>query len=302
MLTSGSPVGTMWVVEARAVPPADTASAALVEAWLAGLTSDNTRSGYRTDLATFSRWCVEEHAIPVCADTATLAAFGLARQAVGDSEATLRRRWSSLSSFYQYAMKTGTVANNPVAGIGRPPERPGSQSPTTVLTAEAVDAYLAVAAQLDPRLETLVSMLVRDGIKVGEALAIDADDITGRPPRTSVTIRRNGKTRRVRLDESTARAVRRCLGRRTGQPLFVSDHRARTRTPQRLSRFGADHLIRQLGPFDDERVTANELRRFYITSQHDRGRDVNEVRIDAGLADARGVTRFVDRHGSRTTP
>ena len=269
-------------------------SARLVKAWLAGHQSENTRAAYRTDLATFGRWCAQHHAIPLAADTATVAAFGLARQAAGDSDATMRRRWSSLSSFYQYAINAGNVATNPVDGIDRPVELAGNPSDTAVLSADAVDAYLAMAAALDPRLDALVSMLVRDGIKLGEALAIDVDDITGRTPRTSVVIRRNGKTRRVTLDEPTARAVRRCAGRRTGQPLFISDHRARTRTPQRLSRFGADHLIRQLHR-TDERVTANELRRYYITSKHDNGTTLDDLRDDAGLADARGVARFVSK-------
>ncbi|MFZ2441683.1 MAG: site-specific integrase, partial [Ilumatobacteraceae bacterium] len=258
--------------------------------------SANTRSAYRTDLAMFGRWCAQHHSVPLAADTATLAAFGLARQAAGDSDATMRRRWSSLSSFFQYAVHTGNAASNPVDGVDRPVELSGNPSRTTLLSADAVDACLAMAALLDPRLEALVAMLVRDGIKLGEALAIDVDDISGRPPRTSVTIRRNGKTRRVTLDESTARALRRCAGRRTDQPLFISDHRARTRTPQRLSRFGADHLLRQLRYDNDERVTANELRRFYITSQHQSGAALDDLRDDAGLSDTRGITRFVAKH------
>ena len=244
----------------------------------------------------FGRWCAQHHSVPLAADTATLAAFGLARQAAGDSDATMRRRWSSLSSFFQYAVHTGNAASNPVDGVDRPVELSGNPSRTTLLSADAVDACLAMAALLDPRLEALVAMLVRDGIKLGEALAIDVDDISGRPPRTSVTIRRNGKTRRVTLDESTARALRRCAGRRTDQPLFISDHRARTRTPQRLSRFGADHLLRQLRYDNDERVTANELRRFYITSQHQSGAALDDLRDDAGLSDTRGITRFVAKH------
>lgn len=280
----------------RRVTPTSAVSARLVDTWLAGHASANTRSAYRTDLAMFGRWCAQHHSVPLAADTATLAAFGLARQAAGDSDATMRRRWSSLSSFFQYAVHTGNAASNPVNGVDRPVELSGNPSRTTLLSADAVDACLAMAALLDPRLEALVAMLVRDGIKLGEALAIDVDDISGRPPRTSVTIRRNGKTRRVTLDESTARALRRCAGRRTDQPLFISDHRARTRTPQRLSRFGADHLLRQLRYDNDERVTANELRRFYITSQHQRGAALDDLRDDAGLSDTRGITRFVAKH------
>ena len=280
----------------RRATPTSAVSARLVDTWLAGHASANTRSAYRTDLAMFGRWCAQHHSVPLAADTATLAAFGLARQAAGDSDATMRRRWSSLSSFFQYAVHTGNAASNPVDGVDRPVELSGNPSRTTLLSADAVDACLAMAALLDPRLEALVAMLVRDGIKLGEALAIDVDDISGRPPRTSVTIRRNGKTRRVTLDESTARALRRCAGRRTDQPLFISDHRARTRTPQRLSRFGADHLLRQLRYDNDERVTANELRRFYITSQHQSGAALDDLRDDAGLSDTRGITRFVAKH------
>ena len=275
--------------------PAATAaqSARLVDAWLTAHESDNTRSAYRIDLATFGRWCAKHKAVALTADASTLAAFGLARQVAGDSDATMRRRWSSLSSFYQYAIDAGSVASNPVDGIHRPAELVGNPSETALLSAESVAAYLAMAEALDPRLDALVSLLARDGIKLGEALALDVEDISGRPQRTSVTIRRNGKTRRVTLDESTARAVRRCAGRRTGQPLFISDHRARTRTPQRLSRFGADHLIRQLRDQNDQRVTTNELRRYYITSRHDDGVELDDLRADAGLADARGIARFV---------
>src|SRR4051794_31281994 len=211
MLTTECAGGSISHMGTRIAP----SSSSLMEAWLAGQASEHTRSAYRTDLATFGRWCAQHRAIPVAADTATLVAFGLARQAAGDSDATMRRRWSSLSSFYRYAINAGTVASNPVDGIGRPVEAAGNPSETAMLTVDAVDAYLAMAASLDPRLETLVSMLVRDGIKLGEALALDVNDISGRAPRTSVTIRRNGKTRRVVLDRSTARALRRCAGQRT---------------------------------------------------------------------------------------
>ena len=301
MLTSTPFLVTIAPIETRSVHPNNAFSAKLVDAWVASHESENTRSAYRIDLATFGRWCAQHHAVPLAADTTVLGAFSLARQVAGDSDATLRRRWSSLSSFYQYAMITGNVASNPVNGIGRPAEFVGNLSQTATLTAEAVDAYLALAASLDLRLDALVSMIVRDGIKLGEALAIDVDDITGRPPRTTVTIRRNDKTRRVTLDEATARSVRRCAGKRNGQPLFTSDHRGPTRTPNRLSRFGADHLIRQLRNSNDERVTANELRRYYITNEHRNGVDLDDVREQAGLADLRGIARFVTTHPASST-
>ena len=71
----------------------------------------------------------------------------------------------------------------------------------------------------------------------------------------------------------------------------TSDHRALE--PQRLTRFGADHLIRQLRDGTDGRVTANELRRYYITTQLDKGVSLDDLRVSAGLADRRGISRLV---------
>ena len=255
------------LVAERSLPRSPSRSEKVVDAWLRGQRSDNTRAAYRIDLETFGRWCAQRQEVPIRVDTEVLAAFGAARQAAGDSDATMRRRWSSLSSLFDYAVNTGVVSTNPVDGIARPRElAPGPDGPAA-LSRAAVDACLEMAAALDPRLDALVSMLALDGIKLGEALALDVDDISGRAPRTAVMVRRNGTVRRVVLDEMSARAVRRCAARRSGQPLFVSDHRGHVATPQRLTRFGADHLIRQLRTADNERVTANQLRRYFHSSR-----------------------------------
>ena len=247
--------------------PTSALSARVVDRWLAGQQSENTRSAYRIDLDTFGRWCAQHAEVPLAVDTAALVAFGAARHAAGDSDATMRRRWSSLSSLFRFALGHGVVASNPVDSIVRPLDPPVSSTPPTLLSVDAVDACLTMAAALDPRLDALVSMLVRDGIKLGEALALDVDDITGRSPRTTVTVRRNGDSHRVVLDETSARAVRRCAGRRNGEPLFISDHRARVAGAHRLTRFGADHLIRRLRTDNNERVTANELRRYFVSTR-----------------------------------
>jgi site-specific recombinase XerD len=270
MLTTRSTLGIIVPMPTRPSTTGAARSAGMVDAWLAVQSTENTRSAYRIDLNTFGRWCAQRRALPLTADTAALVEFGAARQAAGDSDATMRRRWSSLSSFYQYAVAAGARSSNPVDGIARPNERVGSPMDGDTLSADAVDAFLATASSLDPRLDALVSLIVRDGIKLGEALALDIGDITGRSAHTAVTIRRNGTTRRVVLSATSARAVRRCAGRRRDEPLFTSDQAGRSTPPRRLSRFGADHLIRQLRNDKDERVTTNALRRFYIRSTSSR--------------------------------
>jgi len=266
---------------------------AMIDAWLQSQAAPNTRAAYRTDLAAFGRWCAQHDAVPITADTAAVVAFHAAREAAGDSAATLRRRWSSLSSFYQFALSSNSIDVNPVVGAGRPKALAGDPSTTPALSARLVDEYIAMAAALDPRLDALVSLLVHDGLKLGEALALDVDDIRGRPPRLSLTVRRKGESRRVELAADSVRAVRRCAGRRRGEPLFTSGRAAAGAPPRRLTRFGADHLIRQLTADGEERVTANALRRFHFISNHQAGTDLDHVRQRAGLTHVRSLRRYL---------
>ena len=240
-----------------------------IETWLGSQASANTRAAYRSDLKVFGTWCAREGAMPLTADAVTLVAFQAAREAAGDSSSTMRRRWSALSSFYDFLVDSEMRSINPVTGIDRPRVTAGDPSPTVRLSPEAVATCRAMAAALDPRLDALVALLVCDGLKVAEALALDVDHVAGRPPRTTITLRRRGEIQRVLLHSDSARAVHRCMGKRRTGPVFISERASTSDTPTRLTRFGADHLIRQLRTDDaTEVVTANALRRFHIAEGH----------------------------------
>ena len=166
-----------------------------LENWLRAQGSANTRAAYRSDFTMFGSWCSHQGAIPLAADTATLAAFQAARIAAGDSPLTIRRRMSALSSFYCFAVEQHVVAVNPALGVRRPKVAADGPSPTAQLSEAAVAACRAAAAALDPRLEALVGLLVCDGLKVAEALALDIDDVSGRAPATAVAVWRRGAGR-----------------------------------------------------------------------------------------------------------
>ena len=268
--------------------------------WLATHRSPNTKAAYRVDLETFGRWCASKGCLPLHADENTLAAFHAAREAAGDSPSTLRRRWSALSSFYEYAIENDVMTANPVVGAPRPKVERGDPSPTMQLSARAVDAYRALAASLDPRLDALVALVVAGGLKIGEALALNIEDIRGRPPTTTVTIRRRGVTKRIALDADTARALQRCVGRRRSGPLFISNRAGSAGKTHRLTRFGADHLIRQLSHGNGDRITANALRRFHINATDRAGVNIDHIRDRVGIADRRGVQRYLSEPPSDT--
>ena len=269
---------------------------AAVEGWLSSQTSPNTRAAYRADLEMFGKWCASRRALPLTADTATLIAFQAAREMAGDSASTIRRRWSALSSFYDFAVQLDERSSNPSVGVDRPKVASGDPSPTIRLSEKAVAAYRVAAAALDPRLEALVGLIVRDGLKVSEALALDIEDVSGRKEATTITVRRRGETTRIVLDRDSARAIRQCVGQRRAGPVFVRERSPSPDAPDRLTRFGADHLFRQLRTSEStEPVTANALRRFHITTRRRSGASLDDVRTRAGLAHVRGVQRFVDQ-------
>jgi integrase/recombinase XerD len=250
----------------RADDPA--ALASTIDSWISAQTSHNTRSAYRADLNAFGRWCVKRGTIVLTADVEALMAFQMAREAAGDSPATIRRRWSALSSFYDFAVAGNLLDANPTTGVSRPKVGVRDSGSPLLLTHEAVAAYRAVASRFDPRLDALVALVVDDGLKVGEALALDVGDVTGRPPAASIVVRGRNGTRRLVLGPDSASAVRRCVGRRRTGPLFVRVGPSRSGTPHRLTRFGADHLFRQLRADDGtEYVTATSLRRFHISTR-----------------------------------
>ena len=241
-----------------------------LEGWLSAQGSPNTRAAYRADLRLFETWCSQQGAIPLAADTVTIARFQAARTAAGDSSQTVRRRMSALSSFYDFAVEFEVLAVNPADGIRRPKVAADDPSPTAQLSPAAVEAYRTAAATIDPRLDALVGLLVCDGLKVAEALGLDIADVAGRSPTTTVTVRRRGTPERTVLDLGTARAIRRCIGTRSVGPVFVRDRTSQSAAPTRLTRFGVDHLIRQLrtdpiAGAGAEPVTANALRRFHLS-------------------------------------
>ncbi|MDO9176292.1 MAG: hypothetical protein Q7V62_15900, partial [Actinomycetota bacterium] len=86
--------------------------------------------------------------------------------------------------------------------------------------------------------------------------------------------------------------ISRCAAGRSDGPLFTNTRSTSSGQPERLTRFGVDHLIRQLTDDDEDRVTANALRRYHIT-RHAHSAPLEEIRDRAGLADVRSVRRYL---------
>jgi len=263
----------------------------LVADWLDSLISGNTRDAYRRDLAAFNDWCVGEGASPLTAEGDDIDRY---REVCGDEGAggaTIARRLSALSSFYEHARQAEAVGSNPVEHVRRPDR---SAMPAPSLDDQQAAKLFAAAQALGSKVAVLVGLLLWDGMKLGEALALDVEQIENTRGRLQATVSRRGERRSVPLDRRTANAIRRYLAGRADGPLLVGaspTHRAGLR----LTRFGADFLLKQAADRAGLgfAVSANTLRRSYIIAARRNGTSVDDIRRHVGHSTTRDTRRYL---------
>ena len=287
----------MIMAVARARRPAPVALEAVVAAWLEHYPSAHTRDAYRADLEHFARWSRAERVNPLALDETDLQRYRAACEADGSGPSSVARRLSAISSFGAFSLAQGTSRATP--RIDRPP-LPAS-STTESLGDEDASAMLAAADQMDVRTALLVRLLMLDGLKVGQAVQADVTDVSGRPPRMTLTLKAPSR-RVIRLNPATGDLLAVYLGRRRRGPLLLSEHRARV--ADRLTRFGVDYVVKQAAEAArvSVPVSANTLRRRFLVAAHERGDDLEVIRDSAGHADARTTRRYLtaantDRRG-----
>ena len=269
----------------------------VIDRWLATLASPHTRSAYRTDVGVYLRWCAAERRRPLAPESDTLDAFrahGL-RSVV---PATVASRSSAVNALLRYAdadadADAGPDAPHDEPSASRPPRGgAGSIGSTTVgLVADQRDALLATTTGTT---RLLVALLLLDGLKLDEVLRLDVADVAGRPPAVRLALDRPGAPT-VRLHPVTgAVAAAHVRGRPDADPLLVSASRTEP-AGSRLSRFGADYLLRQAGRRAgfDAPLTSNVLRRTHAEHARANGDSVDQIARRMGHDDLRSTRRYL---------
>jgi integrase/recombinase XerD len=271
----------------------------LVAAWLAARGSDRTRGAYGADLEAYAQWCRGEGLTPLRSRGEDLDAYRDASLAAGASPATVARRLSALASFFRHAQTVGVVDGNPVADVDRPGTEPGERSP--VLNADELESLVDAATVLGPKTAALVALLALDGIKLNEALAVDVPSVhlTRSAARAStgswLAVERRGQPTRVPITGQSATLVRRYMAARQQGPLFLGDSATGDHST-RLTRFGADYLIKRAGVAAalPRSVSANVLRRSYVDAALRAGTALGDVTHHVGHRETRQTTRLID--------
>jgi integrase/recombinase XerD len=269
---------------------------------------DSTAKAYLGGLKAWAGWCAERGVHPFAArrhhvDTWVKSLGRDSQPATGrpTSPATIARRLSCLSKFYDYGMReVELIEHSPVANVRRP--KVSEDSPTIGLHATELGRLLTAAEAHGSRSAALVSLLVYNGLRIDEALACDVDDFTyQRGHRVLRIVRKGGKASTEPLAPIVVRVLEDYVGERASGPLFSN----RDRT-ERLSYSTSYGLIRRLakraGIAAADRLSPHSLRHSFATELLAVGVPLQDVQDAMGHADPRTTRRYdrsrhnLDRH------
>ena len=290
----------------------------VTDAWLANRRlSGHTRDAYRRDVAAWLAWCAQRELDPLRATFLDVNAYARTLESAVDprsgkplAAATVARKLSGLSSWYDFLVKLRAVDANPVGGADRPYVS-RDHSATIGLTPQEVDALLAAAeAATGPaavRHRAVLALLADLGLRVGELVSLDVADLgTERGHRTVRFVGKGGKPRRRALTPAAAGALDRYLSARSDGPpsdgpLFV------TATGARIDRYAVFRLIRRLaqqaGIAGWQRLSPHSLRHAFATTARAEGVPLEDVQDAMGHADPRTTRRYDrDRHNLDRDP
>ena len=274
-------------------------------AWLLGFSSAHTRRSYAGDMVTWLIFC-SDHGIDPIAGVRRSHIDIWARQAEADGKATatIARRIAALASFYRYLVDEGGLASSPVEHVTRP--HVGEETSTIGLDRDQLRRLLRAARETgSPRTIALVTLLAHNGLRIGEALAADIEDLhVERGHRVLALTRKGGRRGRTPLAPVTAEAIDACVGVRESGAIFV------TKTGRRFTQSAAWKMLRSVARRANEltdvasRISPHSLRHSFITGALDAGVSLRDVQDAAGHADPRTTRRYdrgrhsLDRHAT----
>ncbi|MBM2616190.1 tyrosine-type recombinase/integrase [Actinoplanes sp. LDG1-06] len=276
----------------------------VTEVWLANRRlSEHTRAAYRRDVHAWLAWCGAQERDPLRASFLDVNTYARGLEARNLAAATVARKLSGLSSWYDFLVKIRAIDSNPVAGADRP-NVSRDHSATVGLTPEEVDNLLHKAAENGPRTYAVMTVLADLGLRVGELVSLNRDDLGWeRGHRTVRFVGKGNKARRRALTPETAEVLDAYLAVRGDDegPLF------RTSTGARLDRHAIFRLIRRLaaaaGIPNADRLSPHSLRHAFATAARAEGVPLEDVQDAMGHADPRTTRRYDrDRHNLDRDP
>ncbi len=237
--------------------------------------SDHTVRAYRADVVALLRFAAERGVVgPADLDVHVLRGWLGAQSAAGSARSSLSRRVAAARAFTAWCLRRGLSTADPGLLLGS--ARPHRTLPGVLRQDQASDLLDQAAERADDggaddlRDQAVLELLYASGIRVGELVGLDVDDID--PARRTIRVLGKGaKERTVPIGLPAARAIDRWLrqgrgrlaGPRAGPALFVGTRGGRLdpRTVRRMvhERLESVRGAPDLGPHGLRHTAATHL-------------------------------------------
>jgi integrase/recombinase XerC len=251
--------------------------------------SPHTVVAYRRDLAQYFAFCARLRCDPVGADAGTVKRFLVQLATREYARTSIARKASSIRAFYRHLVKLDVRADNPAALV-RTPKR-GSRLPQ-VLKMSAVERLMALPPDDDPfgvRDRAVLELLYASGIRVGELVALDVDDIDLAGQRVTV-MGKGRKERIVPLGEPALDALSRYLSEARPATLTEASPPAALFVNRRGKRMGQRDVRAMVTTYVAEivpggKASPHTFRHTYATHLLEGGADLRSVQELLGHVD-----------------
>ena len=203
---------------------------------------------------------------------------------------TIRRKYSALSSFWNFLLVTERAETSPLLGL-RLPRKPTPVSRS--LTSVEIDALLMVAEC--PWHRCALMLLCGTGLRRAEVVGLTLGDIDLRGATLTVRHGKGDKRRIMPLTPALVAELRRYLQRRRALPgvdaLLVRDWGVPL-LPSTL--YEALQALAVRAGLDPARITPHAFRHTFATRVHEGGADIRVIQELLGHVDIGTTARYVE--------
>ncbi len=246
--------------------------------------SRNTLRGYSADLNQLGNYLGEEECSLEEVSPSLLKTYFAEMMQHANARRTVARKIASARAFFRYACRGGVLNADPSLALLTP--KMGTRLPKTLTAQEAVELVTAPDLKCPEGLRdrALLELLYASGVRAGELVALDLDDINLLEMELRIRHGKGDKTRITLFGEAAARSVQQYL--KNGRPILLQ--RANKPIPAFfLNRFGgrlSDRGVRRIVEKyarDMEttslEITPHVLRHSFATHLLDNGADLRSV-------------------------
>jgi integrase/recombinase XerD len=259
---------------------------------------EQTRVGYQQALKAWFSWCEYCGIRPLEAERAHIELWmrellekgnRFARRPKPLMGSTVNGMLNAVVGYYKFAHREHYITDDVTQYLKRPTVP--NESRREGLTRFELRQCLEAAKASSPLDYALWSLLAFNGLRIGEACAIDVTDLGHHEGYRTLKVHREKGNRSgpIPIAPVTSNAIDHYLGTRTTGPLFL-----KPRLPERLDQKSANRIIKRISREAgiEKNVTPHSLRHTHVTLALNEGVSIRDLTNSMGYSDARQIARY----------